>query len=339
MVFFTVLAYRDHRISGWRTQERSFWVSVTGKSHCVGMSPIEDLSTLARRQHGVLHRRDVLSAGLSSRQLERLVGVGLLDRVGFETYVFAAAPTTWQQAVAVAVTSAGCDSAASHQTAAVLHGLTDRRPDVIEVVVPRWARPRAVEYTVHESLDLIGEDVIVVRGIRTTTPVRTVVDLGASAPWLVESALDSGLRRKAFDLEAIARFVSRVGRRGRRGVGVIRPLVEQRLAWLGTTESELEDLLRREWGDRLPPLVPQFTITGPDGDFVCRADFAFPDQRLRIELDSEAFHMDRPTFRRDRRQQNRTELLGWRTLRYTWWDLTGRPMSVVEEIQAASALS
>ena len=190
-------------------------------------------------------------------------------------------------------------------------------------------------FTTHESTDLEVGDAGVVDSIPVTSPVRTVVDLGAVAPWLVEPALDKGLRDGRFTLEEVSALVSRVARRGRRGVGVIRPLIEARLHWDGLTESELEDLFRRTWGTRQPQPTPQHVIRDERNRFVCRADFAFEEHLIRIELDSEAFHMDRPTFRRDRVVQNHTELLGWRTLRYTWWDLIGRPPQVVAEIESA----
>ncbi len=199
----------------------------------------------------------------------------------------------------------------------------------------RWQRSQQPPFRVHESKDLIPEDRVVVDGIPTTTPARTVVDLGASAKWLVEKALDRGLRLGHFTLVDVAAFVGRVGRRGRTGVGIIRPLIEERLGWSGATESDFEDLFRRVWGDRDPQPVPQYVIEDRRWGFVCRADFAFPEERIRIELDSEAFHMERPTFQRDRRVQNRTELLGWRTFRYTWRDLMDRPHVVVAEIRAA----
>ncbi len=300
----------------------------------LGMTPLQILTQRAALRHGVVDRAAVIEAGLSSDQLKGLTSRGVLERVAYRTYVFPAVPRDWHQAVLIATTTAGDLALASHQTAAFLHGLVDRKPPRIEVVMPRWNRAHQ-EFVVHESTDLAPEDSAEVSGIPVTTPVRTVVDLGASAPWLVESALDRGLRTRSFTLEGVAALVGRVARRGRRGVGVIRPFVEQRLHWDGVTESELEDLFRRSWGLRTPQPTPQVEIRNPDGTFVCRADFAFIEHRLRIELDSEAFHMDRPTFRRDRVIQNQTELLGWRTLRYTWWDLIGRPDSVVAEVLAA----
>ena len=73
----------------------------------------------------------------------------------------------------------------------------------------------------------------------------------------------------------------------------------------------------------------------PDGKLVSLVDFAYPDHRLAIELDSEAYHMDRLSFRGDRRKQNRALVLGWTVLRYTWWDLHERAAQVETEIRAA----
>jgi hypothetical protein len=240
----------------------------------------------------------------------------------------------------VAVSAAGEAALASHQTAAFLWDLVGSRSKEIEVVTPRWGRSQKPSFRVHESKDLLPEDFARVDGIPATTAVRTVVDLGATARWLVEGALERGIRLGLFTLADVGAFVRRVARRGRRGVGVIRPLLEQRLRWDRATESELEDLFRKTWSlpGRPEPHV-QYVIEDGSGRFVCRTDFAFPEARVRIELDSEAYHMDRPTFRKDRSVQNHTELLGWRTLRYTWWDLTTRPVEVVREVANALGVS
>lgn len=43
----------------------------------------------------------------------------------------------------------------------------------------------------------MATDLIVLDGIEVTSAVRTVVDLGETAPrWLVESCLDTGLRKR-----------------------------------------------------------------------------------------------------------------------------------------------
>ncbi len=172
-------------------------------------------------------------------------------------------------------------------------------------------------------------------GVPITTPERTVVDLGASNKWIVEAALEQGIRLGLFTLLDVERFMKRVARKGRRGVGVIRPLLAARSKWDSATESALEDRFRRlvgDWG--LPEPVLQYTLFDESGRFVCRSDFAYPDARLLIELDSEAHHLDRIAFRRDRGKQNQAAVLGWTMLRYTWWDLEEQPVRVISEIQA-----
>ena len=299
------------------------------------MDAYRNLAAVAELQHGVVSLDQAREVGFTDHQIERLVDGGRLVRPARGAFLVAGCPATWEQTVMTAVAAAGDAALASHQTAAYLWDLTGFRPDRIDVVMPRWDRS-VHACVVHESKDLTPEDADRTNGIPVTCSVRTVVDLGATAPWLVETALERGIRQGTFRLAEVAGFVARVGRRGRRGVGVIRPLLEQRRRWDSATESELEDLFRKAWSAAgRPEPVTQYRINDFSGSFVCRADFAFPEAMLRIELDSEAYHMDRPTFRKDRSVQNRTELLGWRTLRYTWWDLTTRPGDVVREVAKA----
>lgn len=233
----------------------------------------------------------------------------------------------------------GAPAAASHRSAAYLWGLLPSVGPRIHVVTRRWERRHRLDVRLHESLDLVPTDIVTVAGIPTTTAARTIVDLGAVEPWRVERALEAGIGSGAVTLQAVDRFMTRVARRGRRGVGVIRPLLAARSQWDGATESDLEDLFRavlRRTG--LPIGISQYRLSDVGGEFVARPDFTYPDQRLVIELDGERFHMDRMAFRNDRRRQNEIELLGWRVLRYTWWDLTTRADDVCSEVRAALSI-
>lgn len=294
----------------------------------------ETAAAVARQQHGVISKHQLGEHGVAPKAITSHVRSGRLERVALGTYRYPAVPPSWRQEVMIAVLAAGPEALASHATAATLHGILDRPLEDVEVVVPRWRR-RHQSFVVHESKDLEHEDRDIVDGIPVTSPARTVVDLGAAAPWLVEKALDRALRTRLVTLSDVVRFVARVAQKGRSGVGVIRPHLESRIGWTGLTESDLEDLFRQAWGDRIPQPEAQYIIEDPMWGFVCRSDFAFPAHKIRVELDSEAFHMDRPTFQRDRSVQNRTGLMGWTTLRYTWQDLTTRPWVVVAEVNAA----
>jgi hypothetical protein len=203
-------------------------------------------------------------------------------------------------------------------------------------VTRRWDRRHRLDVVMHESLDLIDADITAVAGIPVTTAVRTVVDLGAVDPLRVERALEAGISSNTLTLAGVERFVVRVARRGRRGVGVIRPLLRERRRWDGATASDLEDLFRAVLNRfDVPVGVAQYRVDDVSGGPGSRPDFAYPAHLLAIELDGEGTHMDRMTFRYDRRKQNRLELLGWRVLRYTWWDLIHRPAEVAAEVRRA----
>jgi hypothetical protein len=297
-----------------------------------------NLGDFASQHHGVFTRHDALRLGVSRPTIDKRTRSGLYRRLEPGVYAVAGSPVSLRQKlVSVAFSFQGL-AAISHQTAAELWGITRRGLRVVEVTTTRWDRVRRPNAVVHESLDLLAADVVDLDGIPVTTPARTVVDLGASNKWIVESALDEGIRKDLFTLDQVEAFVRRVARRGRRGVGVIRPLLAARRQWGAVTESVLEDEFRKlivEWDLPMPEL--QYEVRDELGLLVCRADFAYPDCRLLIELDGAAHHLDRGTFRRDRAKQNRAVVIGWTVLRYTWWDIVEAPTRVQAEIRAAIA--
>ena len=294
------------------------------------------LGQLAATHHGIFTRREARLLGVPDRTVSTRARDGRYQRLRPGVYEIVGAPPTQLQVMAAAVASFPALAAISHQTAAELWGLTQRGLRGIEVVTTRWDRVHRSDLTVHESLDLLPQDVVEHRGVLVTTPARTVVDLGASNRWIVEHALEAGVRLALFSLDEVQAFVDRVARRGRRGVGVVRPLLEARRRWDSVTESALEDEFLRVLADSELALPhAQFVVRDEAGALVCRADFAYPDSNLLVELDSEAHHLDRVSFRRDRSKQNRATTLGWTVLRYTWWDLVEEPWRVCAEVRSA----
>ncbi len=303
------------------------------------MSKDRALSDLAARQYGAFSIEQAVGCGLTRRGIEDRERRGVYERIYPTVFALAGAPHTWHRATLSVILSIGTPAAASHRSAAYLWGLLPGAGPRIHVVTRRWERRHRLDVRLHESLDLVPTDIVRVAGIPTTTTARTIVDLGAVEPWRVERALEAAIGSGTVTLQAVDEFVARVARRGRRGVGVIRPLLAARSQWDGATQSDLEDLFRsvlRRVG--LPIGISQYRLTDVCGEFVARPDFAYPDQRLVIELDGERFHMDRMAFRSDRRRQNEIELLGWRVLRYTWWDLTTRADDVCSEVRAALSI-
>jgi hypothetical protein len=297
------------------------------------------LLDLARRQLGVFSLDQAVGVGVPRRTIADRARRGIYERIHPGVYGIAGSAVVWHAEIVAAVLSCRALAAASHRTAALLWGMTDDVPATIEVSTTRHLRRPRRGVVLHESTDLEACDIEEVRGVPVTSAARTVVDLGASAPyWFVERCMDAALRLGLCSVEDVSAFIDRVGRSGRTGVGTARPIVEERWGWSMGTESELEDRFRRLIAlTALDMPTAQYTVRDRAGRFVGRFDFAYPDRRILVELDSERWHMDPAAFQRDREKQNRAHALGWVVYRFTWGQITKDPASVLHVLASIRA--
>lgn len=292
------------------------------------------IAAIAARQHGVFSTAQAMEAGANSSLISRRVRAGRWLRTAPGVYVVAGSPDSWARSVSVAVHRISGLAAASHRTAAHLHGLYGR-PRRIEVVT-RATGLRDMPFLVHQCLDLTRAEVVVVDGIAATDLARTIIDIGVPAGIdVAQRVLDGALRKNLTTLEQVAGRVHRYGRRGRRGIGPARALVAERLGWDAVTESVLEDaFLRLSRRAGLPEPTSQRRVILRDGRRVVRLDFDFGGV-VAIELDSEKYHTDPVAFQEDRRRQNAMVNQGMVVLRFTWWDVMAAPDYVVATISTA----
>ena len=175
------------------------------------------------------------------------------------------------------------------------------------------------------------------RGVPCTEVARTLVDLGAvMSAMTVERALDRALGRGLVSVNAVRTVVDAVAKRGRRGVGVIRPMLDERDGLeppAGVLEARMATLLR---GECIRTFVPEYEVWH-DGRFVARVDFADPAARLAVEVDGYAAHSALDAFRRDRFRQNALVAAGWTVLRFTWREVDGLSPRVAIEIARTRA--
>jgi very-short-patch-repair endonuclease len=295
------------------------------------------LARLAARQHGLLSRAQLARHGADHRVVRRRLDSGRYLEVAEHVVAVAGAPATWEQFVMAAVLSSGDGAVASHQTAATLLGLSDRRPAAVDVTTPRPQR-RGRDWRAHRSRDLAADHIVSVRCIPVTNPPRTVLDVAGVEPWRAQSLADQAVRLGSMQYADLGRLVSVVARKGRPGVTVCRELVAERLQWSERSESELEDrfvaLLRRAL---VPVPDAQVDIVSRTGAFICRADFAYPSIRVAVELDGYRWHSDVAAFGKDRRVQNLLVEEGWRIYRYTWWDVDLRPEAIIAQLRPVAS--
>ncbi len=288
-----------------------------GVAHGVAV-PIDNLiASLAESQYGRVSRHQLVGAGATPSQIDRRVNVGHLVPTLPSVYRIAGAPVSWEACLTEMTLFGGPGSAASHRAAAVLHDLV-RGPGTLEVSVSRKRRPTSSppEATFHTSLVLPRADITKVRGVACTTVERTLIDLGAvTSEQTVASALDAALRTGKTDLALLTYLHAHRRGRGRRGAGVLARILDR--VEYGITESPYERRLADELIDLDLPL-PRFQHEiRSHGRLIGRADFAWPEEQLVVEVDGHEFHSSREQRARDAARQNELVKLGWTILRYT----------------------
>ena len=224
----------------------------------------------------------------------------------------------------------GC-FAFSGPTAGWLSGLDYAPCTPIEVTVPRGIGVRARAGLIVRRAFLTEADITIRRGLRVTSALRTVCDLGSRKD-LVESviALDMALHAGLINLPTLMAFVqAHRGQKGvkrlRRAVGLAEPAAESPM------ETRLRLVIVRA---RLPRPRAQAKLYDDAGGFIAKVDLYYPDRRLAIEYDGEG-HKDRVI--PDMRRQNALVNAGYHILRFTAPDIR-LPTSVIAQVRRARAL-
>jgi hypothetical protein len=284
----------------------------------------------AAAQQGVVTFGQLVTSGIAPSTIGGWVASGRLVRLHHGTFAVGGSPDTFERRCWAAVLGAGGPGAAavSHLTAAYVWGLVEDEP-AIHVVVRRGRTPALRGVVVHQTRDPFT--VHRRNGIPVTSPLRAMVDLGAVArDRVVEDALDRGLAGRLFTVASVEWQLVEVARRGRRGVGPLRRVLDGRALGRDRPDGLLEPRFARlclQYG--LPSPVFQHAIGRH------RVDFAYPDLMIAIEVDGYSAHGSPDAFQRDRERQNELVLAGWTVLRFTWADIVKRPREVAQLVADA----
>lgn len=271
---------------------------------------------------GVITRKAAMELGMSSSAVMRRVREKLWMQLGGGVYLSATHTFTDEARLRAAAAATG--GAVAGLAAAWWHGMVESPPDRVAVTVPRdRARaptlPCALE--VHRR-DLLPADREVVRGLAVTTAPLSALEAAEIAG---STVLDRALQEGVVTVDSLAAAVKRNA--GRHGMPEARRLLE---VIAGDAESEAER--------RFQALMELHHITGWCAQFpfgVYAVDFAFPAQRLAIEIDGWAYHRTAERAATDARKQNRLTLAGWRVLRFGWHRIDGDGESVISDVLEA----
>lgn len=275
------------------------------------------VSELGDTQHGVLGRAQAISSGLTDRQIDIRKGQGRWAQNLRGTYRIGGAAPTWRQELMAAVLAGGSGTAVSHRAALELHGIMPFA-HLVEVVTPRARRFRTEgEVTIHTSMVLPGEDVIVVDGIAVATVERALLDGAAVvSERRLQYCVDASVRLGLTNHDRLASLLSARRKRGRRGVSRLERVLEQSPSG-SVPESRYERAaltVIRDFGLEEPVL--QHVVVLPSGRKV-RIDLAWPQWWLGVEIDGHGYHSTRSERAYDAERDNELSLIGWNMLHFT----------------------
>lgn len=292
------------------------------------------IAALAARQHGVVTRRQLVEAGLSTAAIDGRVKAHRLRVLQVGVYLVGPVSPPLAREMA-AVLACGEGALLSHRSAAVLWQL---RPDpsptaLVDVTVIARDRGRRRGIRVHRAqARLPADEATTRRRIPITTPARTLLDL---APELrareLEAALAEAKRRRLTTDRKLLALVARYP--GRRGVRALRDLLER---------DERPALTRSEAEERFLALIRSAELDAPDVNVTVgpyEVDFLWRREALIVEVDGFAYHSDRNAFEGDRRRDADLAARGYTVVRVTWRQIVEAPAAVLTRVAQALARS
>ena len=299
------------------------------------------------RLAGLMTYAELAEAGFSGKSIHALASSGVLIRVrrGACARVDLAArvpgPPAFRGraiAIAAAVAVAGQDAVASHEDAALLHGLgllELPRANLISVSRPR-GHDRLLRGTpaVRVRASPLPSTQITSRGeVPATSVARTVIDMCRATSFLAGVVVaDSALYRRKTTKADLVRVINTCSHwpgidKARRVVGFS----------TDQAESPFESIARVTFDESgLPPPELQVWVGG-DNRPIARVDFLWRQHRTIAEADGAVKYADPDRARQQLHRDADLRDAGFEVVHFCWRELTVSPAQVIEWITAAFA--
>lgn len=289
-----------------------------------------EVERLARHQHGIVGREQLLGLGMGRRAIARRLEQGRLHEVHRGVYVVGVRRIARKGRWMAAVLACGEGALLSHRSAARLWGLLPPSSERVDVTRP-GRRVNRVGIVAHRGL-VLDDEWEVRDGIPVTSPFRTVFDLAAVAPMReVERAFHEAEVRGLRDRVSLPMLLERYPRR--RGTRNLRALLES---------SEPVGFTRNDFEEAFLALVDGCDLRRPrmNGDLSVRGRFFQIDalwerERVAVELDSRSVHGTKKRFESDRQRDRILVAEGWRVMHVTWRQLQKEPEAIMADLKAA----
>jgi very-short-patch-repair endonuclease len=289
------------------------------------------VAELARRQHGIVERGQLIALGFEPGAIKRRIQAGRLHVIHRGVYAVGHMAITRQGRWMAAVLASGHGAVLSHQSAAGLWGIWGSGAGETHVTVPRKTRSQR---SIRRHFSVLPDDErMVLAGIPTTSAARAVLDLAAQKG---EAAAESALREMEYHgiygPVSLPALIERYPRH--KGTPIVRVCLE-RLADDpgGRIRSDLEEAFL-PFLDANQISRPRLNawITIDDDRF--QVDCLWPDAKLIGELDGFNAHGTKRAFRKDRRRDRRLGARGYHVVRITEDQLLTEPHELAADLLA-----
>jgi very-short-patch-repair endonuclease len=286
------------------------------------------LWALAKQQHGVVARRQMIALGFSSRAIMHRLASGRIHSVSRGVYAVGRPELTTLGRWMVAVLSCGPCAVLSHRSAAALWGMLAYTAGELDVSVPLHVGRRRTGINLHRRPSLTPRDVTTRDGIPVTTPVCTLVDIAAEIErHQLEAAINEADKRDLTTPVELRAALEGFPRRS--GLAVLRQTLDRQTFTL--TDSALERLFL--------PIARRAGLSPPQtGRYVngFKVDFYWPDLRLVVETDGLRYHRTPGQQTRDRLRDNRHAAAGLTPLRFVHAQVRYDPGQVEATLSAVA---
>jgi very-short-patch-repair endonuclease/predicted transcriptional regulator of viral defense system len=275
---------------------------------------------LARRQHGILTRRDLLALGFSSKAVEHRLAEGRLYLIWRGVYAVGWPELTRERRWMAAVLACGEGAVLSHRSAAALWGIGEEREERVDVSVRRRCELTRKGIRARSRTSLSPDDVVTRKGIPVTRPARTLVDAATElGDKRLERAVNEADRLDLIDPETLRAELNDYA--GVPGVKRLRQLLDRHTFRL--SDSDLEVHFRSlAAGLGLPPPLTKQAVNGFE------VDFHWPDLGLVVETDGLRYHRTPAEQARDHLRDQTHTAAGLTTLRFTHHQVKCEPKYV-----------
>jgi very-short-patch-repair endonuclease len=292
------------------------------------------LAELARRQHGVVARWQLLERGWTEEEVRWRIHSGRLHRLHAGVYAVGHDLIPQRGWWMAAVLASAPDALLSHHSAAALWGLRGYSGAAAHVTVPRksTSSKRIRRHFSH----LPADERAVEHGIPVTSVPRTTLDLAATEDLdAVIAVIREAEHRNLWDRLSLWDLLERYPtKRGSRKLHrALRRIAEEPG---GRRRSKLEE--------RFSPFLRRHRLASPRfNDWILlgprryRVDCHWPGTGQIVELDGWEGHGTRSAFREDRARDRALRVAGYSVTRLTWNQLDDEPETIAADLRALLA--